>query len=259
MIDFIVQQDKHTGLEVDELILMKQLDSNPYMRYQRQSLREMRESVELGNGKIPVGTIEFVEEYLLKSSGNKINGYEHENPIEIPKYLRTEEFLKRDYEIMRGDRIVLAGHKFIKNVSTLKQGAYMGELAYYEQSMGVKPLSNELYQISSDFNPVAEYRVYVFNSEIESIAYYDGSYDGYSLFPDIKLLNKAVNLIMLHEKWLKSYTIDVMINKRGETAIVEIHNFASVGLYTTVFSSYLPYAYMDGINYLLNDNKQLEV
>lgn len=259
MINFVVQHDKNDGLEIEEMILLKQLIMSPYTSYQRMTLNDIQQGIGLGSANmqdIPVGTIEFVESYLNSEGGQGLNGYKHENPVEIPKYLRTEEFLKRDYKIVKGKDIVLAGNKFIKNVSKLKDGTYKGELLYYEQSMDKKPSGDTLYQLSSDFKPVSEYRVYVFRNNIEAIAHYDGRPD---LFPDTKLLNKAVSLIMLNEKWLKSYTIDVMINKKGETALIEIHNFTSVGLYTTILGSGLPYAYIDGIDYLVNDNKVIEV
>jgi hypothetical protein len=44
-----------------------------------------------------------------------------------------------------------------------------------------------------------------------------------------------------------------MVGKEG-TAIIEIHNFTSIGLYTTIWGNELLYAYRDGIDYLLNDN-----
>ena len=56
---------------------------------------------------LPVGTIPFVETWL-----KKCHGISRINPIEIPKCLRTEEFLKRFYrivpfnEIPRGDYFV---------------------------------------------------------------------------------------------------------------------------------------------------------
>ena len=85
---------------------------------------------------------------------------------------------------------------------------------------------------------------------IVAISHYNGNP---LLFPDTKLLEKVVMLISYHEKYLKSYTIDVMITKKG-TSLIEIHNFTSVGFYTTLFGTDLLYAYKDGIDYLRKDN-----
>ena len=45
-------------------------------------------------------------------------GIEKMNPIEIPKVLRTDEFLKRKYEICYGRNLPKKGRYFVKNVST---------------------------------------------------------------------------------------------------------------------------------------------
>ena len=44
-----------------------------------------------------------------------------------------------------------------------------------------------------------------------------------------------------------------MITPRG-TAITEIHNYTSLGHYSTLFGDNLLYAYRDGIDYLLKHN-----
>lgn len=110
------------------------------------------------------------------------------------------------------------------------------------------------YLVSSLFSIETEYRVYVFQGEIEQISYYNGDC---TVFPDINLIKKAISLINYHEKWLRSYTIDVMVGKTG-TALIEIHNFTSCGLYSTLWGENLIQAYVDGIRYLRNDNKKLE-
>ena len=40
--------------------------------------------------------------------------------------------------------------------------------------------------------------------------------------PDINLIKKAISLINQNEKYLKSYTIDIMVGEFG-TALIEIH------------------------------------
>lgn len=115
-------------------------------------------------------------------------------------------------------------------------------------------LSKEhLYQVSSCFNILSEYRVYVIARKIEAIGHYNGDC---TILPDIELIKKAVNIINNNEKHLKSYTLDIMVGKEG-TAIIEIHNFTSVGLYNSLWGDNLLYAYKDGIDYLLNDNKEI--
>ena len=59
----------------------------------------------LANKKsIPIGDIDFVTACL-----SKVWGIEKENPIEVPEYLRTDEFLKRDYKLVTWDKIPSSG------------------------------------------------------------------------------------------------------------------------------------------------------
>lgn len=112
-------------------------------------------------------------------------------------------------------------------------------------------LSKEhMYQVSSLLHIQTEYRVYVIDNEIVAIANYEGSPLN---TPDIKLIQKAISLIQYNKKWLKSYTIDIAVSRFG-TALLEINNFTSIGLYHASWGSELLYAYVDGINYLKNDN-----
>ena len=259
---FIIQNDEINTLKIEKTLLIEQLKKSYNIHsYIESSLKDNYniQNFKTNNIIIPIGTIEFVTKIL-----NQLYGFEKENPIEIPKYLRTDEFLKREYKLIRGFDLPKTGHYFIKNASKLKDFSYCGELEYLINENIFKHKNNkfntilyndDIYVISSDFKPISEYRVYVFNKEIENIVHYDGSP---LLFPDIKLIQKAINLINYNEKWLKSYTIDIMVNNVG-TAIIEIHNFTSCGIYTTLVGNNLPYAYIDGIEYLLNDNKKIEI
>lgn len=208
---------------------------------------------------IPVGTIEFVSKYMKIKYGT-----EKENPIEIPDYLLTDEFLKRDYNIVKGIDLPRKGYKFIKNAEILKDFSYCGELEWFlfddmfEESTrkydtSLKINKDGLYIVSSNFSPKSEYRCYIFNRELKCIANYDGNP---YLLPDVKLLKKAIDLINKNEKWLKSYTIDLMVNTDNETAIIEIHNFTSCGIYSNTISEDLPLAYRQGIDYLKFDNRK---
>lgn len=211
---------------------------------------------------IPIGDIDFVTTCL-----NKVWGIEKENPIEVPEYLRTDEFLKRDYKLVTWNKIPRSGKFFLKDVSLLKKFGDIVDATYIDidELFNYVPKNeldstlvldkSHLFQISTPYYIQSEYRVYVLGGEIEHISCYNGDC---TVLPDIELIKKAVNLINYNEKWLRSYTIDVMVGKQG-TAIIEVHNFASVGLYSTLWGISLIYAYRDGIDYLLNDNKALKI
>jgi hypothetical protein len=234
--------DSHT-LEEEKLITEQILRRNKYtFDYKTLSLSEI-DKTDIEKGVIPIGTIEFVTKTL-----QKLYNFDHEVPVEIPKYLQTDEFLKRDYNIVKWEDLPKTGQWFIKDVSELKSYSQLAWFGFYDIVNGLA--KDRYYQVSSPFAIQAEYRVYVINNEIINITLYNGDP---LLLPDIKLIQKAVNLISFHEKWLKSYSLDIMVGKEG-TAIIEIHNFTSIGLYTTIWGNELLYAYRDGIDYLLNDN-----
>lgn len=255
MATFLLQNDKDT-LEIEEIIVKDLLKRNKYTHYYMESSLNKIDDLDC-NSYIPVGTIEFVTKYL-----NKFGYCSHEVPIEIPKYLQTDEFLKRDYSICKWDKIPRQGEFFLKDISKLKKYGSITNATYtdIDELFNYKPKSdfdatlvldkNHLYQVSSILPIKTEYRVYVIGHEIIAITPYEGSPLN---LPDTKLLQKAVGLIQLNEKWLQSYTIDIAVGNFG-TAILEIHNFTSVGLYHALWGSELLYAYVDGINYLKNDN-----
>lgn len=198
-------------------------------------------------GCIPIGTIDFVTNYMRMFKKDF-----KQNPIEIPAYLRTDEFLKRDYHIGDIRDVPSTGIWFVKDVSTLKHFSKVCNLDHEFNDL-VELGKDANYLVSSVVDILSEWRVYVLDGELANICNYNGDC---TLFPDMSLIRKAMSLIELNEKWLKSYTIDVMVTKRG-TALIEIHNFISVGLYSTLWGQDLLWGYVDGIRYLQEDNHKL--
>lgn len=256
MADFLIQKQNGV-LELEEYIIEDLLNRNRYLHSANYITLEQLNSP-ISKGKIPVGTIEFVTKYLQMHNPN----FSHEVPIEIPTYLQTEEFLKRDYKILDWQQIPRKGNFFLKDVSRLKEYSGIFNTLYtdLDEIFNYVPKNKydatlvldktHLFQVSTILPIKSEYRVYVINNKISAISCYEGSPLN---LPDISLLEKAVNLIQFYEKYLRSYTIDIALGDFG-TAILEIHNFTSVGLYHAVWGSELLYGYVDGINYLLQDN-----
>ena len=257
MSKYILQTDS-PGLDIEYYLIKEQLLKNKYVfEHKETDLKNLANIAEKGD--IPIGDILFVTKFI-----QGFYGIEHQNPIEIPEYLRTDEFLKRDYKIVTYDDIPTTGRYFIKDASCLKKfnatinTRFDDIKSWFEQPKSKHNTQlvldkSHLFAISEMYDIESEYRVYVCRGQLEDIACYNGDA---SLFPDINLINKAINLINYNEKWLKSYTLDIMIGPKG-TAIIEVHNFASVGLYHTLWGSNLIYAYRDGIDYILNDNKDI--
>lgn len=243
-------------LEDEENIVRRLVGKNNYIHsYLEKSLQDISDFNE--KGFIPIGTIEFVTKYLSNAYG-----IERENPIEVPKYLQTEEFLKRYYKIVTWDKVPRYGKFFLKDVSELKKFGQVITAEYFglDEVFGYKPMSmfdstlslskEHLYQVSSVLCIKSEYRVYVIDHRVVNICNYNGDP---MMLPDTDLINKVVGKVMLNERHLNSYTIDVAVGDFG-TALLEIHNFSSVGLYSTLWGMGLLYAYVDGMEYLLEDN-----
>lgn len=209
---------------------------------------------------IPLGDIPFTEAFF-----HIFYGIEREMPIEIPKILRTNEFLKRKYSIRKPESIPKIGEYFIKDVSQLKQFSYNGEMSYFMYDGIMKePKSkfdsaihlkkNHLYQVSEVIPILSEYRIFVLSNEIYSVGNYDGDV---KLFPDMELIQKAVNIWSIQKDCPRSYSIDVAITPFG-TAILECHILFSTGIYNTVLGTNFLYGYKDAKDYLLNFNTPIE-
>ena len=257
---FILQ--KENNIDTDILILKNILDNNKFIHsYDFVSLDFFKsdniEDYDISfKDAIPVGSIQFVSRWL-----SIFHGISEMIPIEIPPCLRTDYFLKRKYSIRTKEDIPLQGNYFIKDSSQLKVFSYNGELSLFmhpdiwaksenefDNLLRLNP--NHLYQVSEVVDILSEYRVYIINGNIDSITHYNGDP---TIFPDVKLIEEA-NLLYSREKdYPNSYSMDVMVTPRG-TALIEIHNFNSLGLYTTLFGNNLAYAYRDGIDYLINHN-----
>ena len=205
---------------------------------------------------IPFGTVRFIEQYL-----QIFKGIERDNAIEVPRILRTDEFLKRKYSIVRRECIPREGYCFLKDATQQKIFSCKGNLEYClsdemfqektsEHDSSIRLDATHLFQVSEVVNVLSEYRVYVLNKEINSVCIFAGNP---LLFPDAELIQKAVDLINMQEDSPASYSLDLMVTPKG-TAITEVHNFLGVGLYTVDWDEELLYAYKQGMDYVQKHN-----
>lgn len=259
---FILQaQNDEKAMSVDYAIL-KELLEYSHFQYTEMTLSDFYDGKNLKNKNdfpndyrdaIPLGTINFVTAYL-----NIFKNISKMNPIEVPKCLRTEEFLKRKYSIVEGRNVPKSGTYFIKNVSTLKTFSYSGRIDAMcneaDALTGKKPIEDdELYQVSSLLNIRSEYRIYFISGELYAIAYYDGDA---TIFPDVHLIQKANLIYSMQKDYPRSYTMDVAVGDNG-TAILECHPLFSCGIYQTVLGTDFLYGYRDSMHYLEHYNSKL--
>ena len=94
---YVLQKERNKDFDIDVFTLKEELEytrkSNEYITFTKEEISSA--DFRCSNVAIPVGTIEFVEGYL-----KNIYKIEKMNPIEVPKVLRREEFLCRNYKIV---------------------------------------------------------------------------------------------------------------------------------------------------------------
>ena len=186
---------------------------------------------------------------------------EFENASEVPPILRTDDFLKRKYSIVPVWDIPRTGSFFVKDATEQKKFSYKGELRYgitdemFETAASEYDTSfrfdyEHLYQVSELVSILAEYRVYVLQGKINTMSVFAGNP---LVFPDAELIREAVRLYAAEPDSPRSFSLDVMVTPRG-TAITEVHNFISLGIYTVDWDDSLLYALRDGMDYIIRYN-----
>lgn len=254
---FLIQTDSDDT--IDTAIIKYVLDSHKALYdYDELALNDL-DTCQFSDKKyIPVGNIDFVRKAIqLLYNPNFV-----EQPIEIPIYLQTPEFLKRIYKVCRWNEIPRTGKWFLKDASQIKFLSLCTNMEFFinDEIFDYKPKhkydaslslpKTDDYIISSPYQIQSKYRLYIIDDRLENMSSYG---DDILPLPDMDLINKAIKLINANEPWLKSYSLDVMVGPTG-TAIIEIHNFASLGLYSATFDKELRTVYIQGIDYFLNDN-----
>jgi hypothetical protein len=194
---------------------------------------------------IPLGTIEFVNAYL-----NIFKNIDNMKPIEVPGCLRNQYFLKRNYGFYLGDNLPKCDYCFIKDASQLKGFSHIGNLSEIKDNINPE----HIYQISDVLNIKSEYRVYIINGRIYSIANYNGDV---CMLPDMQLIQNANMRYSIEKDYPGSYTMDVGVGDFG-TCILECHVLFSCGLYTTVLGTDFLNGYIDGMNYLKKYNFEIK-
>lgn len=166
-------------------------------------------------GGVPVGSVEFVCEYLSKYH-NKIP-----IPINVPQCL----FSYANRKIINGTEKDIFKNLFVKSNDKIKSFTKITDNA---------PPGN--YQISELIKIDSEYRCFVFRNKLVGMQNYSGNF---TIFPNISIIEKMIN--DYKNECPVSYTLDVGINKNG-TFVIEVHDFFSCGLYG--FSEHKIYSQM---------------
>lgn len=194
----------------------------------------------------PIGNIPFINLWLNHFYNR------HMQPIEIPKVLRTDEYLKRSYKICHKDEVPKHGNYFIKNVSKLKAGSYLGSAENWQLTLDDYDDAT-LFSVSNSIPILSEWRIYYIDNHIVNICNYDGDC---TMFPNTELIKRMITDFVNTGSAPKDFSLDVGINNNG-TFILEIHPFAALGLYSTIWDESLIDAYKHGIDWYINNKYSL--
>jgi ATP-grasp domain, R2K clade family 2 len=170
---------------------------------------------EIKEGFIPIGTVEFVVNYL-----NKIH-----NKYPLPRNIPESLFKYSNRKIFNGTE-KLDREMFVKSNDKIKDeitGIHSTNL----------PKGN--YQFSDIIEIESEWRAFIFKNKLVGLQNYSGDF---TLFPDIDKINKMINDFIDSPV---AYTLDVGVN--DDTFIIEVHDFFSCGLYGFEDLKILPYMF----------------
>lgn len=248
---FVIQRDLYVlDREVDDLVDLLENSmlkySHKYVEISRNELKSFEWNFD---EDIPVGTLEFVGDYLELRGLSRLM-----KPIEIPEFLQKPEFLNRQYSVVDYKDLPKNGRYFIKDVSVLKvwqpQEFFM---SMFDDMIGgvTDDWQEHQYAVQSTLNLVAEYRIFVCKTYVEAVQFYDGT--DRLVFPDKNLVLSMINQITYHRDILKedlpySYTLDIGVDTLGRTSLIEVHNFVSCGTYGFK-EDVLACMYRDGIEF----------
>lgn len=173
----------------------------------------------VGNNYIPVGSVEFVSEYIFHYFNLKVK------PINIP-----DSLLKYDYTgryVFNGTEKDIKGEVFVKSREVIK---------------GLTGILSEApkgdYQISSIIDIDSEWRSFVHNNQLVGLQHYSGDF---TKFPNVEQIKKMIKTYQKNAP--VAYTLDVgILNKTNKTVVIEVHDFFSCGLYG--FNNLKIYPYM---------------
>lgn len=179
---------------------------------------------------IPIGTVEFVCNYLDKYFGLI------PKPKNIPDELMEWQFVGRI--IKNGTEQDIIKESFVKSNDKIK---------VFTEICDKAPKGN--YQISELIDIVTEWRAFIYNGELVGLVNYAGDF---TKMPNIYKIRK---MIQAYKTQPIAYTLDVAVIQSEMTVVIEVHDFFSCGLYGFAEYKILPfmfskwfYSYVGGVN-----------
>jgi ATP-grasp domain, R2K clade family 2 len=192
----------------------------------------LSEGVEGYPDSIPIGSLEFVFDYL--ESYYNVNR-EQIKPLNIPSLLQKEEFLGRKVSYLQKNVIPNGDYLFVKSNSQYKKVT--------DVIKDTDSLPEDEYLVSELLDIDSEWRAFVQNGQLVGIKQYLGDFE---VFPDIEAVKRMIHV---YEDAPLSYTLDIgMVQEK--CVIIEVHPFVSCGLYGFHEYKLLPIMMIQGFSYM---------
>lgn len=243
---FLIQTHDGKITTIEELALMHQLKYNhgyDFILCDNSTKVDLPYSLDLiKRFVVPVGDLIFVGTFL-----KKYHGISHMNPIEIPKALRNAYYLKRWYRILAKKDLPKQGFYFLKSADTFKDFSTLCCIEGYD-------FHTSIYVVSKPITILSEWRVYIKGTVVQQVSNYAGEP---LMSVDASFIEACITDIKKIPHSPKSYTLDIAITDIGP-ALLEIHAFCCVGNYG-LFTANLPSMYMDGFEYFVKYNREIEL
>lgn len=189
---------------------------------------------------IAIGSIEFTERFL----GKQIK------PINIPIQLRSQNYTHRFVNYANVGDIESYYDQYNSLFIKLSSRCKSDITGVYNKSSFlslIKTIQDKTLFISEVINIVAEWRVFVLDNKIIDIRQYSGDFRSR---PNIDIVEQMVSDYLDSPR---AYTLDIALDNKNNTVIIEVHNFLSCGLYGFESLRYLSKMATLAFNYELNN------
>lgn len=203
----------------------------------------LADSIRAEKEYIPIGSVNFVINYFKQHFNYDIK------PKNIPqRFLTTDNyrFIKR--QVINSDQDDIFNDNNIDESLFIKSNTKFKFFTEIVNITDTIPIDN--YQISKIINIESEYRCFVYENKLRYISNYSGDF---TLFPNVDLIIDMINEYKSEAPI--AYTLDVGVNQKDGTFIIEVHDFFSCGLYGFQDYSILPYMFSQWyFNEIKNNN-----
>lgn len=95
----------------------------------------------------------------------------------------------------------------------------------------------------------SEWRAFVYKGELLDVRNYSGDF---RIFPDISIIEE---MIKDYKNSPKAYTLDVAVDDKENTVLIEIHQFFSCGLYGFADYRVLPKMFIDTHKEIIREDR----